>query len=366
MKVLHITNWFPNQDNPKEAPWIKNHIDSLPESIANHIIHFEIKPGNRFKRSTHRTPELQQTIIHIPFKTWFIIEMLYGLWLIYKLVILRTHHKYDIINVHIAYPLLTYWHWIKKLVKTPLVISEHWSAYHFNFNAKKELPRIQKIFQQNIPVITVSESLHSDLRNFSSSVFPGYVVPNIVNEELFHPDPSIERGNHFFMVSKWKWPKLPLIVFDAFKEFHIQHPDFTLVVGGYGPDYGAMEEWIQENHMKGKIQLIGSLNSEEIAHHLKTCKAFLHCSEYETFSVVCAEAVCCHTPVIASKIGGIPEVVDTNEGILLDSFNVVNWSNTMEECISKTFAFKKKDQFSKKVVGNKYADILYNCTNAIK
>jgi glycosyltransferase involved in cell wall biosynthesis len=363
LKVLHITNWYPNKFNKNEAKWINDHIKALSTKSDNEVIHFQISPGEEFKKFKYNKKNFRQILIKVPFEKWYFIEFIYFFFLFYLVVIKGYFKKFDIVNFHIAYPMLTYWHWIKKHVKIPIVITEHWSAYHYNFEVKKSLPRIQKIFQQNIPVITVSEALKNDIQNFSKSKFPSYIIPNVVNNEIFFPLHNSEREDFYFMISQWKKPKSPLVVMKAFLES--KQPDKRkLIIGGYGPQWDEMVEFVVQNNAQSKIKLIGQLEQEDIAKNMQKCHAFLHPSNYETFSVVCAEAVSCGAYVIAPNVGGIPEVVG-KQGLLLRDNNLNSWKKALEDAPSQ-FSIDIKDRFSPDKIGQEYCKILQRLVDEFK
>ena len=364
MKILHITSWYPNLVNETEAVWIKRHIDALSATCDNSILHFEHFIEKKWKWRKFKNNNLQQYLLCSPLKSWFLIELIYFGWLFWQLVIKRKYNGFDVINFHIAYPMLTYWHYIKRWIKTPEVITEHWSAYHLSFGISKPLTRIKKIFSHRIPIIAVSEALLIDIRKFSGYKFPAYVVPNIVDATVFYHDQTQPREDFFFMVSQWKWPKRPIVIFEAFKDFVNSNSKFILQVAGYGSEYANMLKWVYDNNMNEQIQFVGLLDQYQIAKYLRRCKALLHCSEYETFSVVCAEAICCHTPVLASCVGGIPEVI-VNGGILIESFNPSDWKIGMEKIVKHKFEFPKTNYFAKEVVGQRYYDVLMNCLDAV-
>lgn len=351
MNILHITNWYPNKYNKKEAIWIKQHIAALDEYGLNKIYHFNITKSRKLYYSKNKQGKLNQTIIGIPFHQWFFLEILYGLWLSYQLLIKKIYKEYDVINFHIAYPMLTYWHLIKRWVKKPIVITEHWSAYHFNFGVQKQLPRIQKIFRQNIPVITVSQALAKDIKVFSKTDFPHFVVPNVVDNKIFNLKKNQERKPFLFMVSQWKLPKTPLLIMQAYLESDIVGK-YTLKIGGYGPLWTDMYSFIKENEAEKKIELCGKLDSKEIADYMQECKAFLHPSDYETFSVVCAEAIASGAYVIVPKVGGIKEVVGKN-GHLLNKNRISDWKEAFQH-IPSNFKSDYNDQFSAEKVKKKY------------
>lgn len=363
MKVLHITNWFPTSAHPKDAPWIKSNIMSLPSSAESDIVHFQIKSDRTMGRRVYRDGNVKQILVTGPWRYWFLLEALYFVWLCFEFGIKKVHRRYDIINFHIAYPMLTYWHIIKRYVKKPVVISEHWSAYHFNFGISKPLRRIQRIFAQNIPVITVSQALANDIRNFAGVEFPTFIVPNAVDTETFYPDPGTPRENCFFMVSNWKSPRDPFPVMQAFLEFD-QHGEFTLAIGGYGPLWDDMRKWVERHNASERILLLGLLSSHEVAARMQKCRAFLHPSGYETFSVVCAEAVSCGAVVIAPGVGGIPEVVGEH-GILIGSSTKVEWFGALQRLSSRDTIKTPSapDRYSADRVGKIYYAALKNIVN---
>ncbi|MBU2915199.1 glycosyltransferase [Reichenbachiella agariperforans] len=365
MNTLHITSWYPTHNNPKSALWVQRHIVALTQSGCNNkIYHLEVNKGD-FQLNLGKTEILGNKSYRVisSFLPWFLMEMIAGImlvWILWK----ERNNQYNIINFHIAYPNLTYWHWIKRWVKTPIVITEHWSAFHDNFGLPPttELPRAQRIFRQQIPVIAVSNALLQDIKRFSKANFPSFVVPNVVDTETFRHLPDIQSvPNRFFMVSLWKTPKDPFTTIRGFAEYTAQHPDAQLRIGGYGPELGKMHTLVDELSIAEQVVWLGTLDSDQIAKEMNTASAFVHLSDYETFSVVCAEAACCGCPVIASKIGGIPEFIDETNGVLLknklDLFQALSFTNE-HSWDSKELADLSAKKFNFSSVGRHYTQNL--------
>ncbi len=356
ISVLHIAGWYHSKISPKTAPFIKRHIDALGLKAKNKVWHVEVKKG-KIKLRKGKNPDNSQYIqLSFPFVYWYLYEVLY-LILVLFILIRERKKSFDIINLHIAYPLAQSINLIKKINPLPIVITEHWSAYHFGFNAKRPLPRIQNIFKQNVPVIVVSKALANDIRQFSGADFPYFIIPNVVDSKVFYPDSHSKRGNFFFMVGHWQWPKNPFVVLEAFKSFLSRHQRYKLIIGGYGNQYGEIRKWVVANHISEKVILPGYLDSNQIAKYLRTCKAFLHPSKYETFSVVCAEALACETLVVANNTGGIPEVIG-NQGILLQNDTPKQWLNAMEKGIKTKIPISYNNRFSPEKVGQQYLAVL--------
>jgi L-malate glycosyltransferase len=361
VKILHIVNWFPNSRSPLEALWIQRQIKTLNIYCSNTILHIQVIPSTRLSVIKGLAPGFHQLILEIPLKSWMLVEWLTAILLVFYLKRMKVRKEYDMLNFHIAYPLLTHWKLLRKFFKTPIVVNEHWSAYHFNFGVERELPRIQRIFKQNIPVIAVSQALVNDIKNFAKADFPSYVIPNVVDEKVFFSDNSIKKENFFFMVSQWKYPKNPFPVMAAFLRFNEENQyKHRLKIGGYGVMWSAMTEWVKENDTKNTIYLLGIMESTEIANAMRSCKAFLHPTYYETFSVVCAEAVACGAIVAAPNVGGIPEVVNEN-CILLENWEENDWYGALKFATAKNDEPKLQSsgsRFSHYEVGKSYYKVL--------
>jgi glycosyltransferase involved in cell wall biosynthesis len=358
MKVLHVTTWYPNPVNSNDALFIQRHIESLNQFVDHKVLHLQVTPARKFSYLNKSISDGQQLIFKLPFESWVVTELISAILLSYLLLRAKVNSQFDIINFHIAYPNLAYWHLIKKFIRTPIVITEHWSAYHFNFGVNKKLPKIQNIFKHSIPVITVSKALAKDIVEFSGENFSNYVVPNIVDSKTFYQDSTIERKPFLFMVSQWKKPKNPFVAMEAFLEITKLHPKLKLIIGGYGELWGEMNSLIENCGSPDKFEMLGVLNSKEIANHMRSCQAFLHPTEYETFSVVCAEAIVCGAPVIASNVGGIPEVVGLSS-ILIEENSVKNWRVAIEKIIqNKVKHVETVNHFSENSVGKQYISVL--------
>jgi glycosyltransferase involved in cell wall biosynthesis len=368
MTILHITNWYPSKPTRFSAKWIQNHIKALSNHATNIVYHLEIRKG-KFKIDSGKNDDCSSYIlIDLPVTIWILFEIV-SFFVVAWVLLKNKKRRFDIINFHIAYPNCTYVHFIKRWIKKPIVITEHWSAYYFNFNIKnpKKRKRIQKIFQRNLPVITVSKSLLYDIKKFSNSSFKGFIIPNVVNTELFKLNENISKPENdtFFAVSQWKWPKDPFTILKAWKKVTTVFPQAKLKIGGYGPQIDEMKKLTEELDLRQQVILVGPLRSEQIAWEMQHARIFIHCSEYETFSVVCAEALCCGTPVIASKVGGIPDYIHSENGILVpyntpEAFftSIIDYLISRKDFDLERISKEAVDQFSEKKIGIKYYSVL--------
>ena len=349
MNILHITSWYPDiEKKTKEALFIKEHFDACVAFSNSYIWHVNVSSiEKKIKIRYGRYSKNEYFfIVNFPFDIWRIKEYIIY-FLLSFLRIKNNNLKWDIVNVHIAYPLLRFPKIFKWLFGNNVVITEHWSAYKYNFylhEDSKAASRIKKIFHHEIPVIAVSKSLMDNIGIFSGrNDFKKFIIPNIVNTSLFHYSDNAVQDKNYLMAACWSTIKKPILVMEAFIEIVSMYPDAVLRIIGYGAQWESMKKFVKQKNLEKNIVMLGAMDKKEIAIEMRSSDAFLHASSYETFSVVCAEALCCGTPVIASNVGGIPEFVNKNNGILVKDNTKYSWVNALKIFIDNKNFFDRRN-----------------------
>ena len=265
--------------------------------------------------------------------------------------------NFDIINFHIAYPNLVFAHWIGSLKKSKIIITEHWSYYHFHFYSTKKLTRIKKIFHREIPLITVSKALHKDIEKFAGTTLKPNVVANAVDTKSFKPVETVQREKVLLLGGFWKSPKKPFMFLDVMEELLVSSADWSIRIFGHGPMAPSLKMWCEDFDQTW----IGQLTPGAIAEELVQCSGYVMPSGYETFSVGCAEALCCGTPVLASKVGAIPELIHYGNGLLVEKEE--DWKDQTIKFIQTSWDHKKISneaiaKYSYAAVGMAYNKVL--------
>jgi glycosyltransferase involved in cell wall biosynthesis len=95
-------------------------------------------------------------------------------------------------------------------------------------------------------------------------------------------------------------------------------PEVTLLVAGDGPDRPMLERRSAELGLDGRVRFLGSVSRDTVLRLFRAADASVLPSAWENFPHTVIEALAVGCPVIATAVGGVPEVVvDGENGILV-------------------------------------------------
>lgn len=328
MRVLHITAWHPTPQAPAETPFVQRHVQALDGFTENEVWHIDARAADHWGLS-RRNPLVRRAFLaRCGTRRWRIIEWVAGVLILWAWLTRDRSRRVDLVNFHIAYPNCAWLGLFRWVMRRPLVITEHFSAYHFKFNGTGAgMRRIKRIFHRGVPVITVSRALADDIRAFAGPPHPPFhVIDNVVDTSLFRPGAARRTEGRFFALAQWRYPKRPEALIEAVALLRDQGVRAQLRLGGDGPLCGVVRERIDALGLGDRVVLLGRLSQAEAAEEMRQAHAFVHAADYETYSAVCAEALCCGTFTIASRVGGIPEYLHEGLGALVDENSGAAWA----------------------------------------
>lgn len=110
-----------------------------------------------------------------------------------------------------------------------------------------------------------------------------------------------------------------------------------LVIVGDGPERGRLEDIVLENQLTNRVYFAGQRSKEETFALMAACDLFVLNSSYEGFPHVVLEAMCAGLPVVATAVGGTPELVrDGENGLLIAPNANGELSKTLMKLVSSS------------------------------
>lgn len=95
-------------------------------------------------------------------------------------------------------------------------------------------------------------------------------------------------------------------------------PTVGLTIIGEGPDRARLERRAHEAGLNGRVRFVGALSREEVLEALAGAEAAVLSSDWENFPHAAVEALAVGTPLVATAVGGVPEIVsDGINGLLV-------------------------------------------------
>jgi len=235
--------------------------------------------------------------------------------------IIRRGYDFELIDAHYFYPdgvaaILLGRHFGK-----PVVITAR--GTDVNLIPRYRLPRamIRWAAGRAAGMITVARALKDDLVSVGIPAERIDVLRNGVDLQLFRPiDREAERRKlgltrtTLLSVGHLVPRKAHDLVIQALRRL----PDMDVIIIGEGPERAALGALAQGSGVGDRVRFAGALAQQELRNYYGAADALVLASSREGWANVLLESMACGTPVVASSIGGTPEVVAAPEaGVLM-------------------------------------------------
>jgi N-acetyl-alpha-D-glucosaminyl L-malate synthase BshA len=257
----------------------------------------------------------------------------YALALATKMAEVAETKGLDLLHCHYAIPHSVSAFLAKSMLhprRLPVVTTLHGTDITLVGSDRSYLPITRFSIDQSDGVTAVSQFLKEATINVIGVKNRIEVIYNFVNCNKYRPSSNQELKKHFapngektlIHVSNFRAVKRPADVVEIFQRVQAELPAILLMVGD-GPERSKAEWAARDNGIEGKVHFLGKQdNIEEL---IGISDLLLLPSENESFGLVALEAMACEVPVVASRVGGLPEVItDGVEGFLVEPQDVTN------------------------------------------
>ncbi len=249
-------------------------------------------------------------------------EPQYLLSLANKIVQVSRHEHLDIVHAHYAIPHATAAYLAKQILASsgsggvPRVVTTlHGTDITLLGGDPSYRETVAFCIEQSDAVTAVSESLKADTYRELGVTRDIQVIPNFLDPTQYQRrdvpglrDRLACGGRRVLIhVSNFRPVKRPEAAVRIFAKVRARVPAILLMVGD-GPECVAAQRLAQALGVDDDVHFLGV--QEQVVPLLSVADVFLLPSVQESFGLAALEAMACEVPVVASRIGGLPEVID--------------------------------------------------------
>ena len=175
-------------------------------------------------------------------------------------------------------------------------------------------------------LVFVSRALQNAAAQIGLRGRRSYIIHNGVDADLFRPGPNGTGSSTkvILSVGRLSSEKGHQVLLEAFARLRFRFgEDIRLVLVGDGLLRDNLIEQSQRLGIRPSVEFVGAVHQPELVRYYQECNVMCLPSFMEGLPCVVAEAMACGKPVVASAVGGVPEIIDDGQtGLLVPSGDV--------------------------------------------
>ncbi|WP_394171937.1 glycosyltransferase family 4 protein [Thalassotalea litorea] len=343
-KLLIITNLYPSSWEPNRATFNKQQFDRLGKHFHIKIL-VPVAWPQWFKLSAENKSEGAEDIRYRPF--FYTPKIGYSLFSAYMLIsLLATSWRW--IRKQRPAALLASWAYpegvatamLAKLIGCPFFIKVHGSDVNDFANDKRRAKQIVWAANRAAGVFVVSDALRNRLILLGVAEDKLHLIYNGVDNTLFFPTKAqpLNPAKRLLYVGNLKANKGVMELIQSFIALLKHHPDAELVIAGQGAMEPAMKQLLEQANVQNKVTFLGSIAHSQVADEIRRARVVVLPSYAEGVPNILLEAMACGKPVVATEVGGIPEIVTDETSILVPAKTVKPLTSALDDALNKAWS----------------------------
>lgn len=372
-QVLWLASWYPDEISPYNGDFIQRHALAVSQFMPVTVIYMAQHGPDvempAYKTQVKNNGQLTEIIVYFPYRVTgrALFDKVRYNWqyFYYYRRFLRQYitdnGKPDLVHVHVPMKAGRMAVWLKQKFGIPFIVSEHSSAYSDevpdNYQNRSSYYRkwVKTIFEEAEAVTTVSQKLGDRLKALFE-IRKLHIIPNVADTKFFHYDPKLASRFRLLHASTMDHPKNVEGILRTLQRLKEVRQDWECVMLGW--DTPALRQLATYLDLADHIQWKGVVPYQQVAAEMQQSSVFVLFSRYENQPCVILESLSCGLPVISSSVGGIPEVVNATNGLLVVPGNeeqllgaIILFMNGQNEYDRAAIAVRAKELFSYEAVG---------------
>lgn len=375
MNILFHTYWYPYKGSI-DGVFVKEHAESCRVAGNNVAVQaIKVLKGNGLLSVSAEYEEINDIPTH-----YLVIQSVFWKWVYINIPLLYIYTKWHyakyvapkftpmIVVSNVINPAGITGHWLAKNINAQHIIIEHWTRIAKFMGKNLFASAARKAYANADAVVSVSNYLKQITIKYGSLPAKAHIIPNVIDSDRFFYKPKIQSDKLVFCcVTNLKFPKDPFLVIAALDIIakKTAKPIVLNIVGD--GEYRARIKALKPT-LSFELNLLGYLPKDQVAGVFHASDYFLHASFLETFSLVVAEAICCGTPVVASNIPPLDDLVIAETGILSEN-TIDAWTASIEIAMAhqynmETASILYRKKYSKEGVGAMFNNLFVNLTSS--
>lgn len=217
-----------------------------------------------------------------------------------------------------------------------------WNEKNVPVNYDKKKALFTSLEKKNVTIVTPSVWLREEVKQSFLGQYQAIDIPNGIDQTIFTRRESTVRekyqiGNRFLILAvagQWYKEKGTEDIIAISK---VMHKDSVLVVVGAN---GNFKKQLQRDNV---ITIERTENAIELAVLYSAADVLINPTQEDTFPTVNIEAQACGCPVITYQVGGSPEIIGENTGIVVEADNRKEMMKAIGRIRTKETVFKPED-----------------------